>query len=203
MNRYYHDIIIAIESILSNKIKSILTALGIIFGVAAVISMLAIGNGAQEEILKQIEMVGVNNIVITPVLDENDDKESADSDEKMLQKYSPGLHFNDVDAIKKIIPTVKVVSPEISKDTYVIQNGRRRSARLVGVSPIYFEIFGHELSEGQIFNDYQNIHGKTVCIISDGIKQKVFKNASPIGKVIKCDNGWLTIIGVLKKAIFC
>ena len=66
--RYFHDIEIAVESLLDNKLKSILTALGIIFGTAAVISMLAIGSGAQQEILEQIKMVGVNNIVITPVL---------------------------------------------------------------------------------------------------------------------------------------
>ena len=64
INRYLHDILIAVESIISNKLKSFLTALGIVFGVGAVISMLAIGNGAQQEILDQIKMVGVNNIVI-------------------------------------------------------------------------------------------------------------------------------------------
>ena len=72
MDRYLHDIGIAVESILANKLKSILTALGIIFGVAAVISMLAIGNGAREEILNQIKMVGVNNIVITSLFDEDE-----------------------------------------------------------------------------------------------------------------------------------
>ena len=64
--RYLHDIQIALEAIIANRVKSILTALGIIFGVAAVISMLAIGNGAEQEILEQIKLVGVNNIVITP-----------------------------------------------------------------------------------------------------------------------------------------
>ncbi len=58
MERYFHDIVIALESILANKLKSILTGLGIIFGVGAVISMLAIGNGAQQEILEQMKMVG-------------------------------------------------------------------------------------------------------------------------------------------------
>ena len=61
MKRYFYDIIIALDSILTNKLKSILTALGIIFGVAAVISMLAIGKGAQQEILEQIKMVGVKD----------------------------------------------------------------------------------------------------------------------------------------------
>ncbi|MEA1896828.1 MAG: ABC transporter permease, partial [Bacteroidota bacterium] len=69
MKRYFHDITIALESILTNKLKSILTALGIIFGVMAVITMLAIGKGAQQEILDQIKMVGVNNILITPIVE--------------------------------------------------------------------------------------------------------------------------------------
>ena len=66
--RYFHDIEIAVESIISNKLKSMLTALGIIFGVAAVIAMLAIGKGAQQEIMEQMKMVGVNNILINPVI---------------------------------------------------------------------------------------------------------------------------------------
>ena len=64
--RYFHDIIIAVEAILANKMKSMLTALGIMFGVAAVISMLAIGKGAQQEVLEQIKLVGVNNIIVSP-----------------------------------------------------------------------------------------------------------------------------------------
>ena len=65
--RYFHDIEIAVESIVSNKLKSMLTALGIIFGVAAVIAMLAIGKGAKQEIMEQMKMVGVNNILINPI----------------------------------------------------------------------------------------------------------------------------------------
>ena len=64
-NRYFHDVVIAVEAILANKVKSMLTALGIMFGVAAVISMLAIGKGAQQEVLEQIKLVGVNNIIVT------------------------------------------------------------------------------------------------------------------------------------------
>ena len=67
-NRYSYNVVIALEAIVANKVKSLLTALGIIFGVAAVISMLAIGNGAEQEILEQIKMVGVNNIIVTPIL---------------------------------------------------------------------------------------------------------------------------------------
>lgn len=201
MDRYMHDISIAIESILGNKLKSVLTALGIIFGVAAVISMLAIGNGAREEILSQIKMVGVNNIVITSLFDEDEQNQDANTG-KLLQKYSPGLTYQDAKAIKKIIPSVHKVSPEITENTYVIQNGTRKSARLMGVTPFYFDLFGFQLADGFYFNDYQDIHGKKVCVITDGIKKKLFKNANPIGKEIKCGKIWLKVIGVLQKRYF-
>jgi putative ABC transport system permease protein len=199
MDRYFHDINIAFDAILANKMKSVLTALGIIFGVAAVISMLAIGNGAQEEILQQIKLVGVNNIIITPVLDEDESNQSENMDDKLKQKYSPGLNMLDVIAIGRILPTIREVSPEITEDSYVIQNGKRKSARLVGVTPFYFEIFGHEISEGQLFTEYHNTYGKQVCIIGEGLRQKLFSNENPIGKLIKCGKNWLQVIGVLEK----
>ena len=77
---------IALEAVLANKLRSLLTGLGIIFGVAAVISMMAIGSGAQEEILEQIRLVGVNNIVITPIVEQEeselDESESEEGEEK-------------------------------------------------------------------------------------------------------------------------
>jgi putative ABC transport system permease protein len=84
-SRYFHDIEIAVESIASNKLKSILTALGIIFGVAAVIAMLAIGKGAKQEILEQMKMVGVNNILVNPIIP--DKASSTDQGEKQQKKF--------------------------------------------------------------------------------------------------------------------
>ena len=97
--RYFHDIEIAVESIVSNKLKSILTALGIIFGVAAVIAMLAIGKGAKQEIMEQMEMVGVNNILINPVIP--DKSASSEDGEKQQKKFSRGLSMLDVEAIRE------------------------------------------------------------------------------------------------------
>ena len=65
---------IAIDAVMANKMRSLLTALGIIFGVASVIAMLAIGNGAQQEILEQIKLVGVNNIVVEPIVEQEEEK---------------------------------------------------------------------------------------------------------------------------------
>ena len=72
--RLLTNMLVAIDAVIANRLRSLLTALGIIFGVAAVIAMLAIGNGAQQEILNQIKLVGVNNIVIKPIIEQKDEK---------------------------------------------------------------------------------------------------------------------------------
>jgi len=74
IQRLLANLYVAIDAVIANKVRSLLTALGIIFGVAAVIAMLAIGNGAQQEILNQIKLVGVNNIVIKPIVEQKEEK---------------------------------------------------------------------------------------------------------------------------------
>lgn len=195
--RYLHDVIIAFESILANKLKSILTALGIIFGVAAVISMLAIGKGAQQEILDQIKMVGVNNILVNPII--KSDNSSDDNGEKKQNKFSPGLTLLDMDAIKEVLPSVKRISPEISFNSTVVLNGMNYSAKLVGVKNDYFDLYNLPLDHGTFFNDYQETHGIQVCIIGANIRAKFFSKVDPVGQYIKFDGVWLKVIGVLER----
>ena len=197
--RYMHDIIIAVESILGNKLRSILTALGIIFGVAAVISMMAIGNGAQQEILEQIKMVGVNNIVITPVLPQSEDEEGGgDSDETAKKKFSRGLTMIDAEAIQ-MISSVKMLSPEISFNSFVVQNGIREQAKVIGVSKEYFQLYDLPLSHGFIFESYQEDNGLAVCVIGANIRSRFFSLVDPIGQYIKFGDVWLKVIGVLER----
>ncbi len=200
--RLLANLYIAIEAVVANRVRSILTALGIIFGVAAVIAMLAIGNGAQQEILEQIKLVGVNNIVIEPIVEQTEEKvDEAFEVGQKKPKFSPGLTMRDVDAIKKVVPGVATVSPEIVIDTYLIKRGIRRSAKLVGVEPSYFNISNFELAEGDMFNQEHLLKGSPVCIIGKSIKSKFFPTEDPIGKTIKCGNNWLTVIGVLKERL--
>lgn len=194
-----HDIVIAIESILANQLRSLLTALGIIFGVAAVITMLAIGKGAQQEILEQIKMVGVNNIIVTPIIETSSGEDSEASGETQKKKFSPGLTMQDVEAILEVIPTVRTASPEITLNSNVIKEGKRASAKLLGVSTTYFEIFNLPIEEGTFFNEYQEENGIPVCVIGANIKNKFFSKENAIGKYIKFDKVWLKVIGVLEK----
>ncbi len=196
--RYFHDIEIAVESIVSNKMKSMLTALGIIFGVAAVIAMLAIGKGAKQEIMEQMKMVGVNNILINPIV-QDQSSSSSDETEKQTKKFSRGLSMLDVEAIRETLPSVKRISPEISFNSVAMMNGVKYTAKLVGVSNDYFYLYNLPLVSGTFFNDYQEENGIQVCIIGANIRAKFFSKIEPIGQYIKFNGIWLKVIGVLQK----
>ncbi len=195
--RYFHDIEIAVESIISNKLKSMLTALGIIFGVAAVIAMLAIGKGAKQEIMEQMKMVGVNNILINPIL--QDQSSGGEEGEKQAKKFSRGLSMLDVEAINETLPSVKRISPEISFNSTAVMNGVKYTAKLVGVSNDYFYLYNLPLVSGAFFNSYQEENGIQVCIIGANIRAKFFSKVDPIGQYIKFNGIWLKVIGVLQK----
>jgi putative ABC transport system permease protein len=196
--RYFHDIEIAVESIVSNKLKSMLTALGIIFGVAAVIAMLAIGKGAKQEIMEQMKMVGVNNILINPII-QDQTSSSSDETEKQTKKFSRGLSMLDVEAIRETLPSVKRISPEISFNSVAMMNGVKYTAKLVGVSNDYFYLYNLPLVSGAFFNKYQEENGIQVCIIGANIRAKFFSKIEPIGQYIKFNGIWLKVIGVLQK----
>jgi putative ABC transport system permease protein len=200
--RVFANLYIAIDAVIANKMRSLLTALGIIFGVAAVIAMLAIGNGAQQEILNQIKLVGVNNIVIKPIIEQKEEKLNEQAGgKKEKKKFSPGLTIRDVNSIRATIPGLERVSPEIILNTNVIRNGIRRSAKLVGVEPSYFEIYDFQMAEGRMFNDEQLRLGSPVCIIGSGLKSRFFPTENAIGKNIKVGPHWLTIVGVMRERL--
>lgn len=194
-----YNFFIAVESITFNKLRALLTSLGIIFGVASVISMLAIGTGAQEEILGQIKLLGANNIIIQPIQDQEEgavDEEASNLDEK--NPFSPGLTIADAESIAKLIPGVQSVSPEVINETTALRAGLRRSTKLVGVGQSYFENSGFELSEGSYFSEEHFANSAPVAIIGQDVKTKFFTKEKAIGNKIKCGRLWLTVIGVLE-----
>jgi putative ABC transport system permease protein len=130
---------IAVEAIMNQKLRSLLTSLGLIFGVASVISMLSIGKGAEQEILEQLKILGTNNIIIKPVIEQEEGEiaeESTKTEEK--KKFSPGLTLSDCNYIQKVVPEVEFISPEITLETLVIRSGLKRSVKLVGVNDKYY-----------------------------------------------------------------
>ena len=202
-DRYINNLNIALEAILANQLRSILTALGIIFGVAAVISMLAIGNGARQEILEQIKLVGVNNIVITPIIpedNENGDDAANENGKTQNRKYSPGLTLEDYNAILEVVPSVNISSPEVVLNSYLVKDGRRTQSKVSGVGSDYFQIYNLPLESGNVFSEEQEEKGLAVCIIGGNVRTKFFSTQDPLNKYIKCGNTWLKVVGALERS---
>lgn len=112
LQKLTYNLQMALDSIWQRPLRSFLTSLGIIFGVGAVIAMMAIGQGAQEEIMAQMKILGANNLIIEPILEQKEEditEESGKGDQK--QRFSPGLTVADARSFQEIIPVVEHVSP--------------------------------------------------------------------------------------------
>ena len=186
------NINIAFESLLENKFQSGLTALGIIFGIAAVITMVAIGKGAQQQIIEQIEQVGAKNIIIRPKVIGNIEQE-----DNVTKKYSPKLTVNDFEAIKSVLPRIEKITPFISYKTSAIANGKKKNCNLVGVSLEYFSIYNLALDKGSFFSELQEKNSDAVCLIGSTLANKLFAGKNPIGKTLRTNKLQLTIIGII------
>lgn len=196
---------LAMEGIIQNKMRSFLTALGIIFGVFAVIAMMAIGNGSQEAIKEQLELIGTNNIMITaiPPSDNGDDGEEQEgsTSKKEKKSYSPGLSIEDAESIQNVLPNTEYVSLETSEDSRVIYQKKIINSRTMGVNNDFFRINNLDLADGKMFSDYQVENGINVCILGSNISKKLFLGKNPIGKYVKSNQNVFKVIGVLDKKI--
>ena len=194
-----YNLDIALEAIQRNKLRALLTSLGIIFGVASVIAMLAIGSGAQQEVLSHMALLGTNNVIIQPTLEQTEGQLGQDNGEGESNKYSPGLTLHDIESIRELVPEVEYISPEIVFESNFIRKARMRSGKIVGVSEEYFNINSFDVVEGNNFNRSQIERAEPVCVIGYDVKTKFFPGENPIGKKIKVGNLWLTVVGVLQK----
>jgi len=197
VQRILFNFYLALEGVFSNQLRAFLTALGIIFGVAAVITMLAIGTGAKQSILEQMKLIGTNNIIVTSIIPSPEENTQAGKEEKVA--WSPGLTMEDLKAMLKILPTVDKVSPEMEIKTTIIQSAKLEKAKAIGVTNAFFELNNLSLADGLFFHEQHIEQGKPVCIIGKSIQKKFFSDEDPIGQKIKCGNTWLKIIGVLER----
>src|SRR5207245_7516024 len=186
----------AVEALQHNKLRAFLTSLGILFGVASVIAMLAIGKGAEREILEQLRLLGSNNLLITPLVQQKEGPIEERS-EKEVKKFSPGLTYADAEAIARVIPAVDVACAEIVLNTTITREGRHRSGKVVGVDTTYFRLTNLALASGDQFSPLQVERGLPVAIIGLGVRSRVFTTEDPIGKPLKVGNNWITVVGVL------
>jgi putative ABC transport system permease protein len=194
--RVLFSVRMALDAVGHNRLRAALTSLGILFGVASVIAMLAIGKGAEREILEQMRLLGSNNVVITPLVEQQEGRADEPSD-KQVRKFSTGLTYADAVAIAANIPAVEVASAEIVLNTSITREGLRRSGKVVGVDTSYFRLTNLELGSGRWFSPLQVQRGLPVAIIGHAVRTRFFTTDDPIGKPLKVGEIWVTVIGVL------
>jgi putative ABC transport system permease protein len=186
----------ALVAVSHNRLRAALTSLGILFGVASVIAMLAIGSGAEREILDQLRLLGSNNVVITPLVEQREGPVEA-PDAKEIRKWSPGLTYADAQAIPAEIPAVEAAAAQVVVNSAITREGRTRSGKVVGVDTSYFRLTNLELASGHGFDPAQVAQGLPVAIIGSGVRSRFFTTEGALGRPLKVGRIWVTVVGVL------
>ncbi|MFQ5753584.1 MAG: ABC transporter permease [bacterium] len=189
---YQESLLVSLEGLKAHKLRAFLTLLGIIFGVAAVIAMLSIGEGAKQEALEQIALMGINNIIIydRPI---SDIEEGTDR-----SNLSMGLKLADAKAVREINPFIDLVIPE-KEMTHQVQYHREQiETTIIGTTPDYEQAMNYYAVKGGFFSYNDVYETRRVCALGSGIKRKLFYFRNPIGEQIKIGDQWFTVIGVME-----
>lgn len=184
---------IALRAIAANKTRSFLTALGIIIGIASVITMLAVGQGTKQSIQANIAEMGSNMIMISPGADRRGGvRQEASSMET--------LKLTDYETIKDECKYIKAVSPMVSSSGQFIYGNENIPSTIYGVNQDYLEIRQISVADGEVFTDSEVKTSAKVCILGQTVVDNLFPDGSdPIGKVVRFNSIPFRVIGVLKK----
>jgi putative ABC transport system permease protein len=183
---------VGLEGMRAHKLRSLLTALGIIFGVAAVIAMLSIGEGARREALQQIQLMGIRNVLVYDVPIE--DTESGEG----RTNLSSGLSMADARAIAEIHPLVERVVPERQFSSTVYYGREETDAMIVGTTPDYAPALDYEPSAGRFFSFAEVTGVQRVCALGSAIKRDLFYFKNAVGERIRIGEDWYTVVGVME-----
>jgi putative ABC transport system permease protein len=186
------ELYMGLASLLVHKLRSLLTMLGMIFGVGAVVAMLSITAGAQKEMLSYIDLLGVNNIIVEA-------KEAVDRNELQARRLiSPGLTFRDYRAIKENVQGLEAISARKRfKPLKVLPKTASETPLLIGVEPSYLVINSLKVVEGRFFTDQDNDTSAPVCVLGEAAKVSLLGYEPAVGKYVKVNDTWLQVIGVL------
>jgi putative ABC transport system permease protein len=190
------DLNLAVQNLGARKLRSLLTMLGIIFGVAAVVSMLSIGAGAQQQVLAFIEQLGVRNLIIEA-------KEVTDYQElRRIRQTSPGLSFKDLRVIRANVTDLVSAAPRKRfTPSAIFPKPDRDMPSVYGIGPEYPHIAGLKLVSGRFFDKDDNDRRAPVCVLGEGAKDNLFSQKQAIGEYLKVNEQWLRIIGILGSQI--
>ncbi|MCH2055702.1 MAG: ABC transporter permease [Thalassotalea sp.] len=177
-----------------HKLRTLLTLLGMIFGVGAVIAMLNIGEGAENEALKMIESMGVNNIIVKA-------KEIPSDELKEVRKESQGLSLRDLEAVKQTLDFVEGYSAEKTIKVFNLYSDFDKSdTKAFGVTSSYFPLAKAELLSGRFLTDDDNLTLNQVAVLGEQVAKQLFADRDAVGQFVKLNHLWLEVVGVLKSS---
>jgi putative ABC transport system permease protein len=186
--KYKEIFLVGVEGIRTHKLRSLLTMLGIIFGVAAVISMLSIGEGAREEALLQIAQMGINNIIIKSI-EGKDTKDGSGS----------GLQLDDALALEEVSGLLSHVAPQRYLSLDAQYDRKRVRTKIVGANPELIEVMNYRPQQGAFFNYLDEMESRRVCVLGAKIKRDLFLFRDPVGQSVKIGNQWFDVVGVMEQ----
>jgi putative ABC transport system permease protein len=182
---------LALFSLLRNKVRAVLTVLGILIGVAAVVASSAIGAGAKERIESQFATLGVNVLMVWPGA-------SAAGGARGAAGTGSGLTEDDARAIAVEVPSVSAAAPILTASAQVVAGSRNWSTRVYGTTPEYFRVRSWSTTDGAPFTDGDMRTSAKVCVIGTTIQRELFAGDNPLGSTIRVGRMPCTVIGVLE-----
>jgi putative ABC transport system permease protein len=191
--KYISDLPLAFDNLRAQKTRTVLTALGIVFGVGSVIGMLAIGAGAREESLSFIERLGVRNVLIDSI------PSSSDQELQQRRRSSPGLTQRDVRVLEANVDGLEMLSPRRTlHPARLLPKPSQAMPVAYGVRPVYATIRNLRVSEGRFLNENDDRDSAPVCVLGDHARVNLLGYASGvIGSYVKVNDTWLEVVGVL------
>ena len=195
--QYTENIQIALGGLTDHKFRSFLTMLGIIFGVASVITMLSIGEGAKREAIAKYKDLGVNNIIVR-------EKNLSDAElEEVRARFSPGLSLADAENILAVVPGVDKTVSQAEQTMELKFADKSVRSTVIGVTPGYTDILNYTVREGAFLTEAQYDSHLKVCVLGAGTAHALFGKTSPVGQMVKMGDQWLEVVGVLaSKTVF-
>jgi len=181
---------IAYRSLRANRMRSILTMLGMVIGVSAVIAMVAIGAGANERIAAQISSIGSNLLLVLPGSTTSGGLRSGFGS-------APTLTMADARAIGRELPAVRLAAPSIRSTSPVVYGNQNWSTLIQGVTPEYFEIRDYRLAEGRFFTADEVDASSKVAVVGRTVVRNLFVDESPVGAILRIKRVPFTVVGVL------
>ena len=184
---------IALRAIAANKLRSFLTMLGIIIGVASVIAMIAIGQGSKQSIQKNISEMGSNMIMIRPGQDRGPGGARQDASEMQT------LKLKDYELLKENCRYLAAISPSVSSSGQFVAGNSNTPSSIYGISPDYLEIRQLKVQDGEMFTDEDIRTSAKVCVIGKTVADNLFPNGEdPVGRTIRFKSIPFRVVGVLK-----